>query len=152
MCQPGWGRADAVVTLHGEESALDGAKVLVEERVAALESVALSLEQFRFEAGRRWLAAAGSLGEGGRGTGQRLGCLASVGGLRRGFLASCAENNWDENIHVLNIVCQKSSFVTQRNTARDYHQNNLVRGAFDFWRGGERVKSAGEPEGRIGEV
>ena len=67
MCQPGWGWADAVVTLHGEESALDGAKVLVEERVAALESVALSLEQFRSEAGRKWLAAAGSLGEGGRG-------------------------------------------------------------------------------------
>jgi len=88
MCRPGWGRADAVVTLHGGESALDEEKVLVEERVVALESVVLSLEQFRSEAGRRWLAAAGSLGEGGRGTDQRLGCLASVGGLRRGFLAS----------------------------------------------------------------
>jgi len=28
----------------------------------------------------------------------------------------------------------------------------LVRGAFAFWGGGERVKSAGEPEGRIGEL
>ena len=109
MCRPGWGRADAVVTLHGGESALDGEKVLVEGRVAALESVATSLGQFRSEAGRRWLAVAGSLGEGGRGTGQRLGCLASVGGLRRGFLASCTANNWDENIHVLNRVGQKSS-------------------------------------------
>ena len=109
MCRPGWGRADAVVTLHGGESALDEEKVLVEERVVALESVVLSLGQFRSEAGRRWLAAAGSLGEGGRGSDQRLGCLASVGGLRRGFLASCAANNWNENIHVLNMVCQKRS-------------------------------------------
>jgi len=28
----------------------------------------------------------------------------------------------------------------------------LVSGPFDFWGGGERVKSAGEPEGRMGEL
>ena len=31
-------------------------------------------------------------------------------------------------------------------------ENYLVRGPFDFWGGGERVKSAGEPEGRTGEL
>ena len=131
-----------MLTVHGEESALDEVTVLVEETVAELESVAPFLEQqSRSEAGRRWPAAAGSSGEGGRGIGQKLGCLGSVGGSRRGFSASC-------------MVYQKKSRLSHREIIkhRDHYPNDLVRGASAFWGGGERVKSAGEPEGRIGEL
>ena len=84
MCQPSWGQVGDfdVVTALDEESELDVGRVVVLEFV--------SLAQSRSERGRIWLAAvAGSLGEGGKGSDQKLGCLGSVGGSRKVSLASC---------------------------------------------------------------
>ena len=88
MCQPSWGRVGDfdVVTALDEESELDVGRVVVLGFV--------SLAQSRSERGRIWLAAVvGSLGEGGspggKGSGQKLGCLGSVGESRKESLASC---------------------------------------------------------------